>query len=111
MANNCNCASCKRHSSNYVSPTSKPVSTKTVCKPVRIMNYNKTVIFSTVYKPRSFVTCKPVCFGNVIMVKNFNSVNYCLGSCTKHSVNVISSIMRKSDCLHALLTFILLCKQ
>ena len=30
------------------------------------------------------------------MAKEFNSVNYCLVTCTKHPVNVNSSVVRKS---------------
>ena len=30
------------------------------------------------------------------MAKEFNSVNFCLVTCTKHPVNVISSVVRKS---------------
>ena len=85
-----------------------PVSTKTVCKPACIVSCNKPVIFSPVYKSRhagiicisktvrcsvscepvstliksdpvkSFATGKIVCFSNVSMAKEFNSVNYCL---------------------------------
>ena len=114
------------HGSNNVSSTSKPVSTKTVCKPVRIVSCNKPVIFSPVYKSRharnicisksarcsvickpvstfinsdsvkSFFTCKTVYFSNVSMAKEFNSVNYCLVTCTEHPMDVISSVVRKS---------------
>ena len=103
-----------------------PVSTKTVCKPACIVSCNKPVIFSPVYKSRhagiicisktvrcsvscepvstlinsdpvkSFATGKIVCFSNVSMAKEFNSVNYCLVTCTEHPVNVISSVVRKS---------------
>ena len=88
-----------------------------LCKPARIVNYNKPFIFSRVYKSRDagnifisktvrcsvsckpvstlinsdpvklFVTCKTVCFNNVSMAKEFNSVNYCLVTCTEHPVN------------------------
>ena len=81
------------------------------------MNCNKLVIFSPVYKfcptgnicisktvccsvsckpvstlinsdpVKLFVTCKTVCFNNVSMAKEFNSVNYCLVTCTEHPVN------------------------
>ena len=125
-SNNCNRDLFETHGSNYVSSTSKPVSAKTVCKPARIMSCNKPVIFSPVYKSlhtsnicisktvrcsvscklvstlissepvKPFVTCTPVCFSNVSMAKEFNSVNYCLVTCTEHSVNVISSTVRKS---------------
>ena len=94
-----------------------PVSTKTVCKPACIVSCNKPVIFSPVYKSRhagiicisktvrcsvscepvstlinsdpvkSFATGKIVCFSNVSMAKEFNSVNYCLVTCTEHPVN------------------------
>ena len=47
--NNCNRDLCETHCSNYVSSRSKPVSTKTVCKYVRIVSCNKPVIFSPVY--------------------------------------------------------------
>ena len=97
-----------------------------LCKPASIVSCNKPVIFSPVYKSRhagnictsktvccslscklastlihsdpvkSFVTCKTVCFSNVSMAKEFNSVNYCLVTCTEHPVNVISSVVRKS---------------
>ena len=107
-SNNCNRDLCETHGSNYVSSTSKSVSTKTVCKLVRMVSCNKPAIFSPVYmslhascnsisktahcsvscKPVSafisgeivkpFVTCKPVCFKNVSMAKKFNSANYCL---------------------------------
>ena len=40
------------HGSNYASSTSKLFSTKTVCKPARIVGCNKLVIFSPVYKSR-----------------------------------------------------------
>ena len=103
--NNCNCDLCETHSSNYISSTSKPVSTKTVCKPVCIVSCNKPVIFSSVYKSshasnvcisktaccsvsckpvsaliiresvKSFVTCKPVCFSNVSITEEFHSAN------------------------------------
>ena len=89
------------------------------------MSFNKPVIFSPVYKSRHVnnvcisktvrcsVSCKPlstlinsqpvksflmyktVCFSNVSMAKEFNSVNYCLVTCTEHPVNVISSVVRK----------------
>ena len=39
-----------RKYNSAVTFTSKPVSTKTVCKPVRIVSYNKPVIFSPVDK-------------------------------------------------------------
>ena len=89
---------CETHGTNYVSSTSKPVSTKTACKPARTVSCNKHVIFSPISKFRhasnicisksvrfnvnckSFVTCKTVCFSNVSMVKEFTSVNYCLVS-------------------------------
>ena len=58
------------------------------CKPV------STLINSDPVK--SFVTCKTVCFSNVSMAKEFNSVNFCVVTCTKHPVNVISSVVRKS---------------
>ena len=104
----------------------KTVSTKTVCKPARIGSCNKPVIFSPVYKSRhagnicisktvrcsvsskpvstlinndpfkSFVTWKTVCFSNVSMTKEFNSVSYCLVTCTEHPVNIISSVVRES---------------
>ena len=38
---------------------------------------------------------KTVCFSNISMAKEFNSVNYCLVTCTEHPVNVISSVVRK----------------
>ena len=41
---------CETHRRNYVSAANKPVSTKTNCKPARIMSCNKPVIFSPVYK-------------------------------------------------------------
>ena len=50
FSNNYNCALCETHGSNYVSSTNKPVSTKTVCKPVFIMSCKKSVIFSPIYK-------------------------------------------------------------
>ena len=37
-----------------------------------------------------------VFFRNISMAKEFNSVNYCLVTCTEHPVNVISSVERKS---------------
>ena len=43
---------------------------------------------------KSFVTCKTVCFSNVGMAKEFNSVKHCLVTCTEHPVNVISSVVR-----------------
>ena len=125
-ANNCNCDLWEIHDSNYVSSMSKPVSTKTVCKSVCIVSCNKPIIFSPVCKSlhaskicidktvrccintepvsglissepvKSFVTRKPVCFSSVSMAKEFNSVNYCLVTCTKHLVNVNSSIVKKS---------------
>ena len=49
-SNNCNRELCETHVSNYVSFTSKSVSTKTVCKSILIMSCNKPVIFSPVYK-------------------------------------------------------------
>ena len=48
----CNRDLCETHGSNYVSSTSKPVSTKTVCKPARIVSCNKLDIFSQVGKSR-----------------------------------------------------------
>ena len=45
FSNNCNCDLCETHGSNYVRSKSKPVNTKTVCKPVRIVSNNKPVIF------------------------------------------------------------------
>ena len=45
---------------------------------------------------KSFVTCKTVCFININIAKKVNSVNYCLLTCTEHSVNVIASVVRKS---------------
>ena len=45
---------------------------------------------------KSFVICKPVCFTTVSMAKEFNSVNYCLVTCTEHLVNVDSSVVKKS---------------
>ena len=122
----CNCDLCETHGSNYVSSTSKPVSTRTVCKPAHIVSCNKPVIFSPVYKShhasnicisktvccsvscklistliksepvKSFVMCKTVCVSNVSMAKEFNSVNYCLVTYTEHPMNVISFIVRKS---------------
>ena len=68
----CNCDLCETHGSNYVSSTSKPVSTRTVCKPAHIVSCNKPVIFSPVYKSHHAcnicisktvccsVSCKPV---------------------------------------------------
>ena len=114
---------CETHCSNYVSSTSKSVSTKTVCKPARIVSCNKPDIFSQVCKSRhssnicisktvhcsvsckpvstlinsepikSFVSCKTVCFSNVSMAKKLNSVNYCFVACTEHPVNVISAVV------------------
>ena len=49
-SNNCNRDLCETHDSYYVSSTSKPVGTKTVCKPVPIVSCNKPVISSPVYK-------------------------------------------------------------
>ena len=130
-SNNCNRASYETHGSNYVSSTSKPVSTKTVCKPVCIVSCNKSVIFSPVYKSlcasnvsinktvcysisckpvsalissepvKFFATCKSVCFSNVRIAKNFNSVNYCCVTCTEHPVNFISSAVRNSTVSYA----------
>ena len=48
FSDNCNRALCEIHGSNYVYSTIKPVSTKTVCKPARIVNCNKPVIFSPI---------------------------------------------------------------
>ena len=106
--------------------TSKPVSTKIFCTPVRIMSCNKPVVFSPVYKflrtsnsrisktvccsiscklvsalistepVKSFVTCKSICFSNVSIGKNLNSVNYCSVTCTELPENVTSSAVRKS---------------
>ena len=42
---------------------------------------------------KSFVSCKTVCFSNVSMAKELNSVNYCLVTCTEHAVNVISTVV------------------
>ena len=42
---------------------------------------------------KSFVTCKTVCFSNVSMAKEFNSVSHCLLTFTEHPVNVISSVV------------------
>ena len=68
----CNCDLCETHGSNYVSSTSKRVSTRTVCKPAHIVSCNKPVIFSPVYKSHHAcnicisktvccsVSCKPV---------------------------------------------------
>ena len=97
-----------------------------MCKPARIVSCHKPFIFSPVYKSchagnicisitvhcsvsckpvstfinsdpvKSFVTCKTGFFSNVSMAKEFNSVNYCLVTCTEHPVNVISSVERKS---------------
>ena len=91
-----------------------------------IVSCNKPVIFSPVYKSlhagkicfgktvccsistkpvsalissepvKSFVISKPVCFSNVTFAKEFNSVNYCLVTCTEHPVNVNSSVVKKS---------------
>ena len=44
FSNNCNHALFETHGSNYVSSTSKSVSTKTVCKPVHIVSCNKPVV-------------------------------------------------------------------
>ena len=125
-SHNCNRDLCETHGRNYVSSTSKPVSTKTVCKSVRIVSCNKPFIFFPVYKSlhaskiciaknvhcsvstkpvsalisskpvKSFVTCTPVCFSNVSMAKEFISVNYCLVTCTERPVNVNSSVVKKS---------------
>ena len=46
----CNCDLCETHGSNYVSSTSKPVSTETV--KLHVLCCNKPVIFSPVYKSR-----------------------------------------------------------
>ena len=35
--------------------------------------------------------CKTICSSNVFIAKNFDSVNHCFVTCTKHTVNVISS--------------------
>ena len=71
-SNNCNRDLCETHGSNYVSSASKSVSTKTVCKLVRMESCNKPAIFSPVYKSfhascicnsktaRCSVSCKPV---------------------------------------------------
>ena len=48
--NSCKRDLCETHGSDYVSSTSKPVSTKTVCKHVCIVSCNEPVIFSPVYK-------------------------------------------------------------
>ena len=37
-----------------------------------------------------------LCFSNVSMAKEFNSVNYCLVTCIEHPLNVISPVVRKS---------------
>ena len=50
FSNNCNRDLCEPYDSNYVSSRSKPVSTKTVCKPVRTVSSNKRVLFPPVYK-------------------------------------------------------------
>ena len=44
-SNNCNRDLCETHGSNYVSSASKSVSTKTVCKLVRMESCNKPAIF------------------------------------------------------------------
>ena len=49
-SNNCKRDLCETHGSNYVSSTSKHISTKTVCKHVRIVSWNEPVNFSPVYK-------------------------------------------------------------
>ena len=74
------------HASNIC--ISKTVCCSVSCKPVSTLISSEPV--------KSFVTCKPVCFSNVNMVKEFYSVNYCLVTCTEDPVNVISSIVRKS---------------
>ena len=63
---------CGRHGSNFVGPTSEVITTKTVCKAVRIVSINKLVIFSPVSKSPyasnisisenvcCSVSCKPV---------------------------------------------------
>ena len=58
------------------------------CKSVSVLISSEPV--------KSFVSCKPVCFSNVSMAKEFDSVNYYLVTCTEHPVNVISSVVRKS---------------
>ena len=94
-------------------------------KPARIVNFKKPVFFpiynschagnicisktvrcSVTSKPvstlinsypvKSFVSGKTVCFSNVSVDKEFNSVNPCLITCTEHPVNFISSVLRKS---------------
>ena len=62
-SNNCNRDLCETHGSNYVSSTSKPVTTKTVCKSVRIVSCNKPVIVSPVSK--SLHTSK-ICSGKTV---------------------------------------------
>ena len=75
-----------RHAGNIC--ISKTVRCSVSCKPV------STLINSDPVK--SFVTCKTVCFSNVSMTKEFNSVSYCLVTCTQHPVNIISSVVRES---------------
>ena len=86
----------------------KPVILSPVYKSVHAINncVSKTAPCSVSCKPvsalirsepvKSFVTCKPVCFSNISIAKEFNSVNYCLVTCTEHLVNVISSVVRTS---------------
>ena len=74
------------HASNiYIRKT---VRCSVICKPVSALISSEPV--------KSFVTCKPVCFSNVSMAKEFNSVNYCLVMCTEHPVNVVSSVVSNS---------------
>ena len=88
---------CNKHV--IFSPVYKSLHASNIC-------INKTVCCSVSSKPvssvissqpvKSFVTFKPVCFSNVSMSKEFNSVNYCLVTCTEHTVDVTSSVMKNS---------------
>ena len=55
--------SCKTYGINYVSSMSKPVSTRPICKPVRILSFNKPVLF----------TPKSLCASDISMKKPFHS--------------------------------------
>ena len=79
----------------------KPVILSLVYKSLHSRNISETVCCSISCKPvsalissepvKSFVMCKPICFSNVSIAKNFNSVNYCSVTCTKNSVSAIAS--------------------
>ena len=74
------------HASNI--SISKTVLISISCKPVSVLVSSEPVKY--------FVMYKSVCFSDFSIAKKINSEKYCSVTCIERSVNVVSSVVRKS---------------